>query len=128
MVTKTTNNVEVIAYPYYAHEYSSPIAGIYQFHYKIDIVNHNGFSVKLQSRVWNIYDAEKGRRLVEGVGVVGQQPLIAPGETFSYLSGCQLEAPIGTMEGFYCFTKVGARDVITVHTPRMVFCYPPLNN
>ncbi|GLX79131.1 protein ApaG [Thalassotalea insulae] len=75
----------------------------YTFSYTITITNHGSKSAQLLSRYWLITDANDDKSTVVGEGVVGQQPVIAPGEHFEYTSGCILKTPVGTMEGHYQF-------------------------
>lgn len=71
------------------------------FSYKVSITNHNRTSVKLLNRVWVITDGNGKVNEVKGKGVVGQQPVIAPGETYSYTSGAIFPTPLGFMQGHY---------------------------
>jgi len=71
------------------------------FNYTISIVNNSSNSVKLLTRYWLITDAEGETTTVEGEGVIGQQPDIAPSNEFTYTSGCILKTPIGYMQGHY---------------------------
>ena len=71
------------------------------FNYTISIVNNSSTSVKLLTRYWLITDADGETTTVEGEGVIGQQPDIAPSNEFTYTSGCILKTPIGYMQGLY---------------------------
>ena len=71
------------------------------FNYTISIVNNSSTSVKLLTRYWLITDADGETTTVEGEGVIGQQPAIAPSNEFTYTSGCILKTPIGYMQGHY---------------------------
>jgi len=73
----------------------------YVFSYAISITNNDSKSVKLLSRYWLITDGDNKTSTVAGEGVIGKQPTIAPGQTFTYTSGCILKTPVGTMEGHY---------------------------
>jgi ApaG protein len=74
------------------------------FAYTIEIRNTGNVSAQLISRHWLITDAEGQIQEVRGLGVVGHQPLLAPGQSFEYTSGCQLATPVGTMKGSYQMT------------------------
>jgi ApaG protein len=87
--------------PRYLPEQSSPEDGIYTFAYTITITNTAQVPIQLISRHWLIDDSAGHRQEVKGLGVVGQQPLLAPGESFRYTSGCRLQSPNGTMQGSY---------------------------
>lgn len=71
------------------------------FSYRVTITNHNRTSVKLLSRAWVITDGNGKVNEVKGKGVVGQQPVIAPGESYSYTSGAIFPTPLGFMQGHY---------------------------
>jgi len=87
--------------PRYLPEQSSPEDGIYTFAYTITITNTAQVPIQLIARHWLIDDSAGHRQEVKGLGVVGQQPLLAPGESFRYTSGCRLQSPNGTMQGSY---------------------------
>ena len=73
----------------------------FAFGYKITIENQSKDSVQLKSRFWTIKDALNNTEIVEGDGVIGQQPIILPGELHTYNSGCVLSSPFGAMNGHY---------------------------
>ncbi|MCS6996022.1 MAG: Co2+/Mg2+ efflux protein ApaG [Casimicrobiaceae bacterium] len=89
--------------PFYLPEQSDPAQNLYTFAYHIVIVNTGEVTVKLLSRHWIITDGDGKVEHVRGEGVVGQQPVLAPGERFSYTSGSRFRTPVGTMEGSYRF-------------------------
>ncbi len=95
------SQVEVIPRPRYLPEQSSPDLGRYVFAYTIRIINHGPCPVRLVSRHWVITDADGRVQEVRGLGVVGEQPRLEPGEVFEYTSGTIMETPVGTMEGSY---------------------------
>ena len=73
----------------------------YTYAYRVIITNESEIPLRILARHWIIYDANNNRRDVRGQGVVGEQPLLEPGESFEYLSGCPLKTAWGTMEGSY---------------------------
>lgn len=87
--------------PRFLPEQSSPEDGIYTFAYTVTLTNTAQVPVQLIARHWLIDDSAGPRQEVKGLGVVGQQPLLAPGESFRYTSGCRLRSPSGTMQGSY---------------------------
>ncbi|MDO2948415.1 Co2+/Mg2+ efflux protein ApaG [Aeromonas simiae] len=91
------HDVRVYAFPSYVEGSQSP----WQFNYRIEIENHGSLSVQLLRRRWLITDGEGRHIEVEGPGVVGEEPIIAPGQVFSYQSGVPLDTPLGVMEGSY---------------------------
>ncbi|MDP1606913.1 MAG: Co2+/Mg2+ efflux protein ApaG [Rhodocyclaceae bacterium] len=85
----------------YLPEQSDPEAGRYFFIYTISVTNSGTVAVQLIARHWIITDAAGKVDEVRGLGVVGHQPLLKPGESFEYTSGCPLATPVGTMRGSY---------------------------
>lgn len=85
----------------YLADQSDPSADRYVFAYSITISNTGTVAAQLISRHWIITDAENVVQEVKGLGVVGEQPLLRPGETFEYTSGTALATPVGTMHGTY---------------------------
>lgn len=95
------NKVLVEATPFYIDSQSSPDENRYVFAYTITITNAGTTPAKLLSRHWLITDSNGKIQEVRGDGVVGEQPHIQPGETYSYTSGAMIETPVGTMQGKY---------------------------
>ncbi|RUO80902.1 Co2+/Mg2+ efflux protein ApaG [Idiomarina tyrosinivorans] len=93
--------VEITVETQYLPAQSTPDDNQFVFAYTITIINHSEKPLQLVNRDWRITDADNKITRVAGDGVVGQQPQIAPGESFSYTSGTVLATPIGTMEGHY---------------------------
>ena len=89
----------------YLENQSKPEDGRYVFAYHITIENHASQAVQLLSRHWIIVDANQERKEVRGLGVIGEQPTLAPGGIYKYTSGVVLATPIGTMEGTYQLTN-----------------------
>ncbi len=111
----------------YLPRHSRPDEGHYTFAYTITISNHGTQPVQLMSRYWRITDSEESMQEVRGEGVVGEQPVIAPGASFRYTSGTNLATPVGYMEGAYYFIY-GDEDLefeapipaFSLHTPTSV--------
>ena len=89
--------------PQYLPEQSAPEEGVYGFSYTVTITNTGDVAAQLISRHWVISDANGHTEEVKGLGVVGHQPLLKPGESFQYSSGSRLRTPTGTMHGSYFF-------------------------
>ncbi len=107
-MSKYQFRVDVV--PCYLPEQSDPAQGLYVFSYTITIANVGQISAQLISRTWNVNDANGHTERVKGLGVVGQQPLIKPGQAFEYTSGTRLRTPTGTMHGsFFCVAEDGER-------------------
>lgn len=96
-----TDGIEVIAEPFYRPDKSDPDAGRWFWAYRITIVNRSETTVQLQSRYWNIIDGNGRKEEVHGPGVVGEHPLLGANDSYQYMSGCPLNTPSGTMEGYY---------------------------
>lgn len=100
-------DIRITTVPHYLAEHSAPDEQDYMFAYTITVANLGTTSVQLLSRRWVITDANGKVIEVEGSGVVGEQPNIAPGAAFTYTSGVRLETPVGVMEGSYIFESNG---------------------
>lgn len=104
-----TSKIRVRVLPEYQAEQSSPDESYYFWSYTIEIANESTAPVQLKSRFWRITDARGHTEEVRGPGVVGQTPVIGPGETFSYTSGCPLATPSGIMVGSYQMAMDGGQ-------------------
>ncbi|MDH5491369.1 MAG: Co2+/Mg2+ efflux protein ApaG [Myxococcales bacterium] len=100
-----TDGITVRVRARFVPEHSEPARRRWFFVYTVQISNGGSERVQLISRRWTITDAHGIVRRVEGEGVVGEQPILAPGEGFEYTSACPLETPFGTMEGSYRMTR-----------------------
>ena len=96
-----THDIRISVEPLYVEDHSAPEENHFVWQYTIKISNEGKQSVQLLSRVWQITDAIGRVQDVRGKGVVGKTPLIVPGSSFSYTSGCPLETPSGIMVGSY---------------------------
>lgn len=94
----------------YLDHQSEPDEDRYAFAYSITIHNDGAVAAKLLSRHWIITDADGGVQEVRGEGVVGEQPLIRPGEHFQYTSGAVLPTPVGSMRGAYTMIDAGGHE------------------
>lgn len=103
MGTENKYDIRVASQCRYLGDQSDPQAGLYAFAYTITITNTGAVPSQLISRHWVIEDSNGRMQKVDGLGVVGHQPLIRPGQSFEYSSGSQLETPSGRMHGTYFF-------------------------
>jgi ApaG protein len=101
-----TYQFKIEATPSYQPSANEAGQGFFQFAYAITITNTGSTPAQLISRHWIISDAKGHLDEVKGLGVVGQQPLLNPGESFRYTSGCRLSTPQGTMHGSFFFVAV----------------------
>jgi ApaG protein len=95
--------IQIDVLPQYVADQSHPLQKVFAFAYTITVTNTGTVAAQLISRHWVIEDETGRTEEVKGLGVVGQQPLLRPGESFQYSSGCRLHAPNGTMHGSYFF-------------------------
>ena len=101
---------QVEVQPQYLPDQSAPDEGVYSFAYTITITNTGDVTAQLISRHWIISDANGHTEQVKGLGVVGQQPLLKPGEAFQYTSGCRLRTASGSMHGsYFCVAEDGGQ-------------------
>ena len=101
--------------PRYLADQSNPAQNLYFFAYTITIRNTGRVAAQVISRTWNVNDAQGRHEKVKGLGVVGHQPLLQPGESFEYTSGTRLRTPTGTMHGsFFCVAEDGEKFDVDV--------------
>ncbi|WP_027994500.1 Co2+/Mg2+ efflux protein ApaG [Simplicispira psychrophila] len=106
---------DVEVQPQYLPEHSHVSAHVFRFAYTITITNAGDMPAQVISRHWVISDSNGHTEEVKGLGVVGQQPLLKPGESFQYSSGCQLHTPSGTMHGsYFCMAEDGTPFTSTI--------------
>ncbi|MEZ4473226.1 MAG: Co2+/Mg2+ efflux protein ApaG [bacterium] len=110
MSDAVTRGIRVTVRSAYIPERSDPERPLFFFAYRIRIANEGTTTARLLTRHWIITDGQGGIEEVKGPGVVGEQPLLAPGENFEYTSACPLPTPVGTMHGTYqMLTALGER-------------------
>lgn len=110
MYRARTGNIEVSVEPIYLDEESAPEENRFFWAYQVRIANRGNIAVKLMSRYWRITDGLGRVEEVRGPGVVGEQPVIAPGGHYEYTSGCPLPTPSGIMQGFYTMSDADGRQ------------------
>lgn len=101
MYSATTHLIEVTAEPWYRPDQSDAESGRHVWSYRITIINHSDRSVQLVARYWRIVDESGHVEEVRGPGVVGEQPILGPDDSYQYVSGCPLMTSSGTMAGHY---------------------------
>lgn len=101
MYEKLTRGIRVRVLPSFVPEHSSQLESKYVWAYKVEIINEGVKTVKLRDRYWSITNERGEIEEVGGAGVVGEQPVLQPGESFEYTSGCPLNTPSGFMVGQY---------------------------
>ncbi|MFN4144649.1 MAG: Co2+/Mg2+ efflux protein ApaG [Runella sp.] len=124
MTSAITEGVKVSVVTQYQPAYSSPAQAHFVFTYKITIENHSEHTVQLLRRHWFIYDSNGTTREVEGEGVVGQQPVLEPGEVHEYVSGCNLRTSMGKMVGNYLVERLLDGKQFSVAIPEFMMIAP----
>jgi ApaG protein len=124
MVQQITEGVSIEVESFYLHEQSNPINNEFYFAYRITIANLTKDPVQLHSRYWNIVDSNGSHRVVEGEGVVGQQPVLQSGARYQYTSACNLRTDIGKMYGYYNFENLFNKRQFQVAIPEFILMAP----
>lgn len=124
MVTKITDGVKISVETIYQPEYSNPANEHYMFAYRVNIENLTENSVQLLNRHWYIFDSNGTNREVKGEGVVGQQPVIEPGDNHEYVSGCNLKTDMGSMKGSYEMERIVDGVKFRVNIPEFYLIAP----
>lgn len=114
---KATQGIRVRVEPSFSLADSDPGDGTFVFSYRVAMANEGKDAAQLLFRHWLIHDATGEDTEVDGEGVVGQQPFLAPGESHEYLSYCVLSSPAGYMEGYYTFVRPDG-EKFKVEVPR----------
>jgi len=109
MYSATSNQIKISVEPKYLPDQSEPDESRYVWAYTIEIANVGDVAVQLTHRHWRIADANGVMEEVRGAGVVGEQPVLRPGEAFRYTSGCPLKTPSGMMYGEYRMVDANGR-------------------
>jgi ApaG protein len=115
--TAVTREVRVSVRAFYLDDQSDPAEGRYVWAYRVEIANEGKVTVQLRQRTWLITDAQGRTQRVHGDGVVGEQPVLEPGEEFHYTSGTPLATPSGFMRGFYHMVVADSGEAFDVAIP-----------
>jgi ApaG protein len=124
MVKISTHNIEISVEARYWPQNSLPRENHYFFIYYITIENKSDHTVQLLRRHWDIFDSNGEKRTVDGEGVVGETPVLEPGNKFEYNSGCNLTSEIGSMKGFYTLIQLADNREFIVDIPRFNLVVP----
>ena len=112
---RTTDGIRVVVRPSFSLPHSEP--GRFVFSYLVQMENQSGEGAQLLFRHWHIHDSEGPDSEVDGEGVLGEQPTLAPGKSHVYESFCVLSSPAGFMEGYYTFVRPNGEE-FRVAVPR----------
>lgn len=124
MGTAVTHGIQVTAKARFEPALSDPKAGRHVFSYRITIRNQGSETVQLLRRHWLIRDSQADRREVDGEGVVGEMPVLRPGESFTYTSACDLRGAFGRMDGSYLMRRERDGSTFTVLIPELGLSSP----
>ncbi|TPW25963.1 Co2+/Mg2+ efflux protein ApaG [Pararhizobium mangrovi] len=116
MYRAVTRSIAIEVEPFFLAEQSEPDEHRYVWAYRVKITNGSDNTVQLVSRRWHIIDEAGRAERVEGNGVVGKQPVLEPGESYEYTSGCPLETPSGMMRGQYTM-RIKGGETFAVEIP-----------
>jgi ApaG protein len=124
MITKSTAGIKVSVETQFNAKQSHPVASHYFFVYAITITNASDYTVQLKQRHWYIFDSNGIKSEVEGEGVVGEQPTLIPGQSYQYVSGCNLSSDMGKMEGVYIMEREIDGEIFNVKIPEFMMIVP----
>lgn len=128
MGTAITEGIQIDVKSSFVEEYSHIENDTYFFRYTIEIENLSDQTVQLLRRDWYIFDSLNLPKIISGAGVVGQQPILNPGDSFSYSSACSLDSTIGYMTGNYTFKNVNTGEEFPVLIPQFDLYFPGVLN
>lgn len=126
--TKTTDGITIRIGSYYESSSSRPLNQYYAFSYVVEIENNSSFEVQLLRRYWRIKDANLNVKEVEGVGVIGKQPILKPGQIHNYSSWSPLSTPIGKMTGYYTMKRLLDGSHFKAYIPEFQLIADYINN
>lgn len=119
-----SNDVKISVDTFYQNDKLNNIEGNHMFAYRITIENRGDFTIKLLRRHWDIVDSVYGVSIVDGDGVIGEQPTLEPGESYTYVSGCALMSEFGKMNGHYCMQRQIDEKEFNVKIPEFQLIVP----
>lgn len=112
MYSEITRSIKVTVRPFYLDQHSDPVNSHFVWAYHVVIANEGGETVQLRNRHWRITDENGRLQEVRGPGVVGEQPVLQPGQSFEYTSSCPLTTPSGFMVGDYEMETQGGENFL----------------
>lgn len=117
MVQQVTKGIKISVETHFEGSFYKDYKIQYAFGYKVTIENQSNHLVQLYAREWTILDALNNVEMVSGEGVIGKKPILNPGESHTYTSGCLLTAPFGAMQGFYTMINLETKKKFKVAIP-----------
>jgi len=124
MITQVTQGIKVSIQTTFEGTFFKNYKMHYAFGYTITIENQSKDTVQLVSRHWDIFDSLKEPEAIDGEGVIGKKPVIKPGKSHTYSSGCLLTSPIGAMTGHYNVVNLNTSNDIEVEVPTFKLAAP----
>jgi ApaG protein len=124
MVTQITRGIKISVLTSFEGTYFKNYKIHFAFSYQITIENHSKDSVQLDSRHWEIFDSLNDLEIVDGEGVIGKKPVLRPGESHTYSSGCLLSSPYGAMRGHFNMINFTTTKNFKVIVPNFRLCAP----
>ncbi|APQ19241.1 Co2+/Mg2+ efflux protein ApaG [Maribacter hydrothermalis] len=124
MITQVTKGIKISVQTSFEGTFFKNYKMHYAFGYTITIENQSKDAVQLTSRHWKIYDSLNDMETLDGEGVIGKKPVIKPGNSHTYNSGCLLTSPIGAMKGHYNMVLISNSDKFRVYIPTFKFSAP----
>lgn len=128
MAPQISQKLKVSVQSQYQESISYPLSRRFVFAYRVTIENLSEFPVQLIRRCWFIFDSSGNRNVVEGEGVVGEQPILDPGDYYQYISGCNLNSEFGNMNGYYTFKNLETNEIFKVEIPSFELSTPGMLN
>jgi len=124
MVQQVTSGIKISVETSFEGTFYKNYKVHFAFGYKVTIENQSKDSVQLNSRYWKIMDALNNVEIVEGEGVIGKKPVLKPGESHTYNSGCMLTSPFGAMQGYYNMVNFTTTNKFRVIIPAFKLSAP----
>ena len=128
MVQQVTNGIKISVKTKFEGNSYQNYRMYFSFSYNITIENQSNDSVQLVSRHWKIFDSLKDLNIVEGEGVIGKKPILAPKKSYTYTSYCNLTSPIGSMKGFFNMINFSTTKNFRVYIPSFQLTVPAILN
>ncbi|MCL8006699.1 Co2+/Mg2+ efflux protein ApaG [Gelidibacter japonicus] len=124
MVQQVTSGIKISVQTTFEGTFYKNYKVHFAFGYKVTIENQSKGAVQLNSRYWKIYDALNNVEIIEGEGVIGKKPVLKPGESHTYTSGCLLSSPFGAMQGHYNMVNFTNTNKFKVYIPSFKLSAP----
>lgn len=124
MAESKTKDVAVKVETHFQEQDSQPEQDNYVFAYRVTIENQGDHTIKLLRRYWHVTDSNTSKHEIEGEGVVGKQPVLEPGQSHQYVSGCNFQTDIGKMRGFFTMEKITNGEHFHVDIPEFYMIVP----